>query len=185
MYPNKARCPQLAAAEARALSAPQFASFNASVLDPLRAELGNAVGSGAPIPDGSTFSLLDCSLGHLCSDFPLPKALTPDLLMRLESYFNYRYQWRYSYPSSDDTGRLSIGTFMQELLRAVQDESKPFALFSGHDTTLFPLLIAFNQTEALWPAFASEITFEVLKDNAVRVLYDDKPLTLCGNNKGT
>lgn len=50
-------------------------------------------------------------------------------------------------------------------------------LYSGHDTTLMPLLRALGQPVTEWPAFASHVTvelWEVRGSYYVQVLYDDK-----------
>jgi len=60
-------------------------------------------------------------------------------------------------------------------------------LFSGHDTTLMPLLHALDIHDSRWPPYAASITFELYKDERnsehyVRVLYlnEEQTLPACG-----
>ncbi|KAF9931548.1 Lysophosphatidic acid phosphatase type 6 [Linnemannia zychae] len=62
-------------------------------------------------------------------------------------------------------------------------EQAAFSLYSGHDTTLTPLLGLFKSDDTRWPPYASNLLIELWtvpshsKDKYVRILYNNKVLT--------
>lgn len=93
--------------------------------------------------------------------------------------------------TSVDGGRANIGVFAGELLEHISGAAAPlsYSLFSGHDTTLLPLLLALNQTNVIWPSYASHIIFEVEKDGSgaptfVNVKYNNELMSIpaCNNS---
>ncbi|KAI7817799.1 histidine phosphatase superfamily [Gamsiella multidivaricata] len=73
----------------------------------------------------------------------------------------------------------------QNLLKAKNGESAPFLVFSGHDTTLIPLLGMLGSTDMRWPPYASNLLFEVWsppsKEYFVRVLYNGRVVKTTSN----
>lgn len=68
-----------------------------------------------------------------------------------------------------DTHRL--GPFYQDLLDLLDDAASgettlKFALFSGHDTTVGPLLAALRADDSVWPHYASNVAFELWTDSS-------------------
>ena len=51
-------------------------------------------------------------------------------------------------------------------------------MYSGHDSTVYPVLAALGIFEERWPPYAADICFELYKDNAdnhhVKVSYCNK-----------
>ena len=65
---------------------------------------------------------------------------------------------------------------------AIQNGSTPkFHLYSGHDTTVTPLITAMELKNVVWPRFATTITFELYRkqnsESLIRVLQDGKVVT--------
>jgi hypothetical protein len=67
-----------------------------------------------------------------------------------------------------------------------RDKDLKYALFSGHDTTVAPLLGLLGVFDGYWPPYASNVVFELLDDEtaaerwSVRLLYNDRELTIPG-----
>ena len=91
--------------------------------------------------------------------------------------------------------RLSIGRFINSLLQdlksAHENNGEPqekLKLYSGHDTTLIPLLVALEQYPSSigWPPFSSYVAIEVHRsvdgELHVRVVYNDQVLN-CGGSR--
>ncbi|KAJ3121767.1 hypothetical protein HK100_012237 [Physocladia obscura] len=98
--------------------------------------------------------------------------------------------------------RLLIGRFVSDLMHHLDKRTQTplndeyavkLGLFSGHDTTILPLLIGLGAATGgnrSWPKFAANITFELFEnvgkqknsskigDHFVRVKYNDEPLNL-------
>lgn len=98
--------------------------------------------------------------------------------------------------------RLAIGRFLGELLADIQASDAAFSdpqqaagaapvgprmlIYSGHDSTLVPLLCALGCYDGVWPPYASFLSLEVVRSRAsgerfVRAVYNDKqmPMTSC------
>ena len=89
--------------------------------------------------------------------------------------------------------QLGIGPLLKEFLKNMQlsiDKSSPvkLRLFSGHDTTLMPLLRALGLEESFWTPFGASIILELYEDvskkdkpkNFVRVLYQHEARAIPG-----
>ncbi|KAK0057128.1 lysophosphatidic acid phosphatase type 6 [Biomphalaria pfeifferi] len=84
-----------------------------------------------------------------------------------------------------DVTRLSIGQLLYTILfnienRAEDKMSQKVFLYSGHDTTLAPMLVALGIWDFRWPPFAANIIYELYKQSDtseyfVRVLYCGEP----------
>jgi acid phosphatase len=84
---------------------------------------------------------------------------------------------------------ISIGKFFgrvkSKLAGVVSGEDKDlkYALFSGHDTTIAPLVSLLGNFDGFWPPYASNLVFELSEENGnhfVRVFYNDKEITVPG-----
>lgn len=86
-------------------------------------------------------------------------------------------------------GRLLAKDFMTEVLTDLQkavDGAPPykFMLYSGHDTTILPVMSALGVPLETEPGYASNLSFELLKDGkdfSVRVRYNGKDVILPDN----
>jgi len=76
--------------------------------------------------------------------------------------------------------RLSIGRLIKTILDTFNEaDCEKLKLYSGHDTTLIPLLCAMDVYDGRWPPFAAHVIFELYKHKEepdrkfVRILYND------------
>ena len=74
-----------------------------------------------------------------------------------------------------------IGYFINDLLEMTSKHLKDktnIAIFSGHDTTLYPLLYIFGDSIDNWPPYASYLMIEYVGDNIndlqVRIIFNGK-----------
>eukprot|EP00818_Percolomonas_sp_WS_P001491 CAMPEP_0117444870 /NCGR_PEP_ID=MMETSP0759-20121206/5484_1 /TAXON_ID=63605 /ORGANISM="Percolomonas cosmopolitus, Strain WS" /LENGTH=312 /DNA_ID=CAMNT_0005236991 /DNA_START=281 /DNA_END=1219 /DNA_ORIENTATION=- len=105
---------------------------------------------------------------------------------------NTIYIWEYEYTNRHKKYlQLSIGTFLDRMLEEMDattrsnDTMVPFHLYSGHDTTLAPLLgtLGIELNMDTWPIYASNIHFQVLSDGNQRYIgveYMEKPIRVKG-----
>ncbi|KAJ2788062.1 hypothetical protein GGI15_000237, partial [Coemansia interrupta] len=106
---------------------------------------------------------------------------------------NANFDWAYKYrdhPMAKTYTRLHIGSFIGTLRDQLQNVvagktgAVKFALYSGHDTTIGPILgsLKASNRQMLWPPYASNLIFEVWKktdgSRYVRVLYNGEVLKL-------
>lgn len=91
------------------------------------------------------------------------------------------------------TYSIGIGPFIEELLNFLEMQQSnvssipAFMLFSGHDTTVAPILSAFGVYSGEWPPYASHMEFELFKDKTnssyfVRMLYNGNAQIIPGCN---
>jgi len=92
----------------------------------------------------------------------------------------------------NSTGAMTVGPFVQELLAFMQQKidgtlDNKFQLFSGHDTTVGPILAMMDVYNGVWPPYASYIAWTLLQsstgDYYVQVEYNGviQKLPGCGN----
>ena len=120
---------------------------------------------------------------------PLPEGVTEKDIVDLEKYANSL--WFTGYSRDDTLVKLGVGRFLGELKefmdKTVENKSGvKMAVFSGHDSTVAPLLGAFQIGNDRWPPFAANVTVEVLEDKSlnqhfVRTRYngETKQLPFC------
>lgn len=190
--PNSNICPLLNTYEDEALRTPQYQQHYQKYTLPLYNALSAAL--GAPVKDDSTFEQIhDCLVVHACHQQPIPAGVNATLFEAVMAEFEYRYETVYNYPSSTVNAQAGIGYLLQEINQyweAVVSNSTTFpqyklTMWSGHDTTLVPLLVAFQQWTGVWAHYASQIQFEVYQNTssgkfAMRVNYNGESLTLPG-----
>lgn len=132
-------------------------------------------------------------------------ALISDKYLRMMEDITVRMWWT-AFAATPFTNSLSLGRFLPELygkMKSVVDGESDLkmAIFSGHDSTIAPLLFAFHAFDGKYPKFASLINIELFEDKEkrneetiaksdeivksknsashfVRVLYNGEPLIL-------
>jgi len=143
------------------------------------AELDRVMGIGGMATFHSTFgSTMDNFYTRQCHDLPLPCARNnrSDCIQQELADFVYgQGDWEYQYlynasPRSKQLARLGISAFMAVIrdtliARATgSDEAPDFVYYSGHDSTIGPVLGALNITGFRWPPYASNMLFELWQD---------------------
>ncbi|KAJ2852695.1 hypothetical protein IWW36_000052 [Coemansia brasiliensis] len=145
---------------------------------------------------GGYFDVLN---SHQCHQFNLPckkngtqstnLCVTAADLNQVNRNANYEtaYKFRDS-PLSQNLTRLYIGSFVgtlrDQMKSHIDGHSKnlKFALYSGHDSTVWPLLgvLGASDQQSLWPPYASNLLYELWKQqdgsHVVRVIYNGQVL---------
>jgi hypothetical protein len=92
----------------------------------------------------------------------------------------------------EDINRLACGRFIKELLNDIKNEQKDknMLIYSGHDSTLVPLLCALGVYNDQWPPYASYLVLEFIVDNTtgeeyVRALYNDQIVNMFNTDTDT
>jgi lysophosphatidic acid phosphatase type 6 len=163
MTPNPNLCPGLVGNADRATNSTAFLAFKAKYLDPLVAEVAVAIGY-PNLTSSNLENLLDCARAHLCHGKPLHPGLSTSLLERMAAVVTFSYQYSFTFPTVTQAARLTIGTLFADIVDEIETGAtvgRRFSLFSGHDTTVLPMLMALNVTNPLWPPYAATLFFEV------------------------
>ncbi|KAH9193916.1 hypothetical protein AeNC1_004094 [Aphanomyces euteiches] len=135
--------------------------------------------------------LFDCLLTSRCS---MPSSLPPTLsVAQYDSIVNYERDKRMKIYTEDPLySKVSMAKVLlsirNRILARIHGDGPRFALYSGHDDTVMPILAALGGSAWLldWPPYAAFLAMELYADanNAtahfVRFIYQGKPLTLPG-----
>lgn len=198
-------CPRLAELQSAALQSQEYQRFNNSdQMQSLRWFTRDKLGTEDP------FHLLDCLMTTICTDRELPEAIDDFNLTDETSMFqavaladiqSFNLVMKYNNAAF---AKLALGPLWAEIMEninpwltqnnAPDDFPAPkLAIFSGHDTTIMPLLASihpnlWNDTE--WAAYASMMLIEIHElidgrsnkavyttDFAFRLLFNGRILT--------
>ncbi|PIA19164.1 phosphoglycerate mutase-like protein [Coemansia reversa NRRL 1564] len=123
-----------------------------------------------------------------------PQCATADDVAQVTHNANYEWAYKYrDHPLSKNYTRLNIGSFVGTLREQMQGYiagktgKLKFALYSGHDSTIWPLLsmLGADNKSNLWPPYASNLAFELWKkqdgSRVVRVIFNGQILALKDN----
>jgi len=142
---------------------------------------------------------MDILYSRICHNMPLPckdsKCITKSdasVIGEVSTYIiNHEYDVNAS-GSGYEPAKLTAGPLLNELLEFQEkmvkgDASAPLYLhFSGHDTTLVPIMAALQNHFSTYAPYASHIIFELLESTSVsgdfyiRAFYNNKALVLPG-----
>ncbi|KAI8332391.1 histidine phosphatase superfamily [Chlamydoabsidia padenii] len=142
----------------------------------------------------SANGIFDTVVAAKIHGFDLPKAFDDKVIRDLEQIVVH--EWFYGHMVSKEVRRLGLGRLMGDISdrmvrRATRtdlegEQDYKLAVYSGHDTTIAPLLIILGGYDNRWPPFGSSILFELYKTkddnktNYVRVKFNNKNLELPG-----
>ncbi|EPB86498.1 hypothetical protein HMPREF1544_06665 [Mucor circinelloides 1006PhL] len=158
----------------------------------LTKRLSNYVDNVSLVSHPSANGILDTLVAAKTHGFKLPSDIDDGILRDLEEVVVK--EWFYGHMASAEVRRLGLGRLMgvirdrmslREKGGADDDEKLKLAIYSGHDTTVAPLLIILNAFDDRWPPFGSAILFELFKQKEsdqhfVRVKYNENTLELPG-----
>ncbi|GAN09533.1 phosphoglycerate mutase-like protein [Mucor ambiguus] len=158
----------------------------------LTKRLSNYVDNVSLVSHPSANGILDTLVAAKAHGFKLPLDIDDGILRDLEEIVVK--EWFYGHMASAEVRRLGLGRLMgvirdrmslREKGGADDDEKLKLAIYSGHDTTVAPLLIILNAFDDRWPPFGSAILFELFKQKEsdqhfVRVKYNENTLELPG-----
>ncbi|KAJ3273266.1 hypothetical protein HDV01_004624 [Terramyces sp. JEL0728] len=113
------------------------------------------------------YDVFSCMVGN---GIELPKGVTEDDHGKLEGLTIDL--WARLYEKDDNFTKRAIGRFIPELFKPMEDmrnaipNTPKMAIFSGHDSTIIPLLISFRAFDGdyPYPGFGSSLTFEYFQE---------------------
>ena len=88
--------------------------------------------------------------------------------------------WLWGLLYNDDVlNKLAIGRFLNELLSQIDGDDKKMYIYSGHDSTLVPVLCVLGIYDNIWPPYSSFLTIEIARskttnDRFVKATYNDR-----------
>ncbi|KAG7369191.1 histidine phosphatase superfamily branch 2 protein [Nitzschia inconspicua] len=208
---NDRACPRLKQIQDQATQSQEYQDFDNS---PTSQEVRRYMFDRLKMSNQSRNSILDCLMCTICTDRPLPEAINDydgsnnNWFAKLAEYDIQTYTKLMKYNDSE-YAKLALGPLWYEIMRNINpflvgssnghDEEQvkikapKFALFSGHDTTIMPLLASlgtrlWNDTD--WVPYATLMTIEIhelidrqsdakvyTSNFAFRLLYNGKVLT--------
>ena len=206
---NEKRCPRIKQLVAEVDSDLDLPANYSALLGRLDHEVGESSGPANQGLAGSKSSLIDrwihmgdigtCHLAHRLTP---PLNLSAGDVRALQRYNSW--SWGRRLTRSPTLNSLAIGGFIADLLHVldatvagavVPGVSAPkIAVFSGHDSTLLPLLTALGAFDGEWPPYASRIQIELLRPATaaaeavagwmVRLVYNGRDASLLGHAPG-
>jgi hypothetical protein len=139
------------------------------------------------VPPNATIDIIDVfdeTYARICHGKPLPGAVAPlEQLIAL----NAQFEMAYFYNRTRTALTLNIGSFVAEQLERLEQARNGSAgglkwiLYSGHDTTLWPLSFAYGfGSIEYWPPYASHMEIELWQsartgEHFVRFLFNGRP----------
>jgi len=142
--------------------------------------------------------MFDCVQANLCHNHTLPAAFTQAMYDGIVGTNLFEYigmsQWAVA-QTPYTTVQISMGSFIRDVITNIDsvasgNSKQQLALFSGHDTTVLPFVLAYNASYAgVWPPYASMIRIELLDAGSygdqIRFYYNDVLLTIPGCSSST
>lgn len=182
MHPNPLYCPALKDVDDRARASPGYLAIldrAAPVLANLSAVLGLG-GENLTIYDGG--SLLDVAHVLLCHGHgdQLPAGFA-SIFEALQEVELRRKTYTYTYPNASYAVPYNVGGLfglMYDTIApaaAAAPDAARFALFSGHDTTIEPVMAGLTGADPEWAPYASLVAIETYRNETAtltRVLYN-------------
>ncbi|CAL8468369.1 g7909 [Coccomyxa elongata] len=132
---------------------------------------------------------------------PLPQGMSEDLLLAINHEATRRMTSLVAPQASEQHGpemlRLSMGPLFEQIVgrmaaAANGANTSPLFMYSGHDTTIMPILATLGVQLKDWPEYVSNVVFELWERKTeegqskhyVRVLYNKEPLSLAKHPQG-
>jgi Histidine phosphatase superfamily (branch 2) len=189
---NHEVCPRLSEIWERNVESPEFQQFNSSNEALLIRQFQGSV-LKLPNPDRD-MDAIDCIMTTMCTDRPLPEAINdyhppdlvpekkiasnwsktygPDMLQRLHD-FNAQMYVQSVKANEAEYAKLAMQPLWYEIMMKVYPHIQgqtnglnKLALFSGHDTTIIPLLASLGVwNDTAWPPYASMVIIELHEMN--------------------
>eukprot|EP01099_Mayorella_cantabrigiensis_P005422 TRINITY_DN433_c0_g1_i2.p1 TRINITY_DN433_c0_g1~~TRINITY_DN433_c0_g1_i2.p1 ORF type:complete len:196 (-),score=44.60 TRINITY_DN433_c0_g1_i2:99-686(-) len=153
---------------------------------------------GVAVSQDNFNDLLDCSVVYYCNNFTLPEGVDGPFILSMNQAQAWQWSYTYAYPNVEIGAQTGIGFLIKDIYDALKravaqassnvEESQSsnftnFVLYSGHDTTILPLTVAYRVSDGYLPHYASTLFWELFKvDNnfRVRMVYNEKELLIPG-----
>ncbi|KAJ8657497.1 hypothetical protein O0I10_006799 [Lichtheimia ornata] len=147
----------------------------------------------------SANGILDTLASAKAHGFKLPEDLDEELLREMEEVV--MLEWFQGAMKNQEIRRLTLGSLLGDIRdrmvaradgsdKKTGEDARKLYIYSGHDTTIAPLLISMDVFNKRWPPFSSSIVFELFKQKGggswfgrsqksyVRVRFNDKIMEL-------
>ncbi|CAI2165427.1 777_t:CDS:2 [Funneliformis geosporum] len=152
-------------------------SLYKSELEYLTTQLKSMVNEVAIDSKPSCNGIFDTVISAKANGIPVPKEFTDEVIDKMDHVSTG--QWFNGYHESSEMRRLAMGPFLIDLrdiiLSKVNNKSETkdlkFAVFSGHDSSMVPLLTMFSAFDRRWPKFNTHITLELFESNEKSWIY--------------
>jgi len=189
-FPNYNKCPRITKIQNRVHESKPYRDFEASVND-FKNDLAKklkyinaTVASGFPRWE-QIYDNFYCRRAH---GYPLPEGFTKDYVDHIIEVAEKEYTFILADREYVELGMSPLFTRLKTLLKnrvnGVDNDLK-YALFSGHDTTLAPLLSLLGVYDGKWPSYASNLIFELSQradtsEWILKLIYNGKELFISG-----
>lgn len=180
MFPNTQLCPRAGQLLNQISAEPAYVAWTKSQL-PLLEKIAGIIGvTVQELPDWP--GLFDAFQVMTCYNQTYP-GMDQETIDQI--FANANWQWNYQL-NNTELAYLQLGEFATELVTNIQDyingEDMPqYMVFSGHDTTVGPLLATLQAYDGQWPPYASHMQMELWSNGGqyfVQVKYQGEPLLL-------
>jgi len=163
MTPNYVTCPNLETVWDELTNSSQWAQHEAEY-QPLQQKLQTIFETTETL---GYQELFDALMARKCHNLPFPNGITVEILDQILNASNWEQSFLYNDPIA---GPLGAGQFLQELVDAIDafilGQSIPiYILYSGHDSTLAPLLGNLGVYDDNWPPYVSNMQIELWLDD--------------------
>jgi len=187
IYPNDDLCPRGRQLLQTIMESPEVKEYEKSKR-PVLEQIANALGVKVDQLPGWS-NMFDAFHVMQCYDIQYPTGITQDMADQVWEATNW--EWNFQLQNKEMI-KLWIGYFVGELVSNIQAKialksgfSPKYLMYSGHDTTLGPLLTAFGVYDGNWPPYASHIELELWSDSPqtnyfVQVKYQGRGLQMPG-----
>lgn len=120
----------------------------------------------------ATLSASDNLFGRACHQKTLPEGVRLEDVTAMRDVFDEALAAASTFDRPrGEAARLAIGPFLKDIWTRIRmaangDEAPRMALYSAHDTTLWPLLATLSQDNNVLIPYASHLAFELWRDRA-------------------
>lgn len=121
---------------------------------------------------------------YVLNNIPLPSSISPELIEKVEYFENldFKHAWEWN----PEVPKLGIGRFLGELVNHFDNfiekkSTTKFYLFSGHDTTIAPILASLRVFDGKFPPIGSYLILELFSKDGkyyIRIRYKNKDLKI-------
>eukprot|EP01087_Luapelamoeba_hula_P007134 TRINITY_DN1732_c0_g1_i1.p1 TRINITY_DN1732_c0_g1~~TRINITY_DN1732_c0_g1_i1.p1 ORF type:complete len:453 (+),score=45.86 TRINITY_DN1732_c0_g1_i1:109-1467(+) len=192
MVTNSARCPRLSQVHSAATQSAGYKSILDTYATPLKKKLAKIFNT-AVTTDQQLEDISDCCNAYFCHDFPLHRGINLTVIKEMEVVDVLVENYMNGYPNTTYNSKLGIGFLIHEIYSHMNATVKnktqaKFLLYSGHDTTILPLLSAFKMPLKQWVPYASVLVWELYHVTAgqtgtpyaVRMIFNQQELLIPG-----
>jgi len=162
---------------------PTFLAENVDGYAELEERMKNLLGYTEKVNWLTVKEILTC---HLVHDIPFHRGITELDEEKISAIAGRTWGQLYR---DEVLNRLAIGRFIRELLDDIVGTAltnKKMLIYSGHDSTLVPVLCALGAYNDKWPPYASHLELEIVQhkrtgERFVRAVYNDHAQTILGH----